>query len=249
VTLRSRGEADYPIAARRALAAVRALRALGIAPRAVAELEAAALALLADANLPSQFTGRHLSRGWIAHSRMPVPVMEQANRAFDQGNVGLADDILAAAVTAEELYNLASWMETWPRFRPRAGLLRLAAEDYLNGRYHASVPVTLAQLEGWGRDMGITDAYRAKDAQRFVVPGEPITDALPVLLRAFGDSKVPPVDQPMDIPLRHVILHGASVTFGTRLIAAKSWTALFAIRTYASVWVRRNTEAAWEPRR
>lgn len=204
------------------------------------------------ATLPDRFNDVCLPLGWIATERTPVPVMEQAIAAAAAGDMARVDEIMSAWMTGDEARDRLRWISVWPLFKPRAAILELAADDYDAGRYHASIPVVLAQAEGWAADMDVPKLFSRRrdrpDGPPILVDGSISAQpsAAPRLMHLLSESG--DGSRPLELPLRNVILHGRSTDYGTRLLAAKAWMAILALHAYAQWWVKEFNDRAWTPR-
>ena len=174
-------------------------------------------------------------RGWIMHADMSLDAAKEALALAEKAGAEEAEDLLVAAYAPDEVEWMLRRMHTVEAFRPRMRLAELALRDYAEGRYHASIPVVLAQLDGMvsqvhaerrgffaeGGDMTAWDSIAAHET------------GLNALARLFKQGRRRLNEEPIAMPYRHGILHGWDVAYDSALVAAKSWAALFAAREWA----------------
>src|SRR6266508_155919 len=115
-------------------------------------------------SLPARFNAVLGPRGWIAYERMKHDLLRQATELAEGSRFEDAETLLADALDEESLRFQLKSMTAVAAYRPRAELLNLAAGDFLAGRYHAAVPVVLAQIDGIVADVaGRTLFTKTKD--------------------------------------------------------------------------------------
>jgi hypothetical protein len=98
--------------------------------------------------LPGRFNSVFGPLGWIAYERMDADLLRQAVELGEAGRIDEAEDLLTEAFGPQPLRTQLTTMVAIEAYRPRDALLRLAAIDYEAERYHAVVPVVLAQIDG-----------------------------------------------------------------------------------------------------
>ncbi|MEX1005452.1 MAG: hypothetical protein WD156_08790 [Acidimicrobiia bacterium] len=111
----------------------------------------------------------------------------------------------------------------------RADLIRKALEDHKSGRFHASVPVVIAQTEGIVRDVFGTTPYSPYGG-----PSDDLTAVGHPEARALFDAGRRPrprthVEDDPPFPSRHGVLHGRSLGYDTRRNSTKVFVTLFAV--------------------
>lgn len=226
------------------------IRLFGMSGRKVAEalIEARGLASQARAlsALPGRFNAVLGPRGWIAFERMNADLLHRATELAEAGQIEEAEGLLVESFDPESLRFQLTSMIAIEAYRPREPLLRLAAEDYEAGRYHASVPVVLAQIDGIVADItGKALFHRTKDLLGKLVAWDSISaqeGGLPYLVGLMASPRNQTTDGPLDVPYRHGILHGRDLGYANRLVAAKAWAALFALREWAIKYERGELE-------
>ena len=104
--------------------------------------------------LPDHFNHLFAPRGWIVYDLFNVDVAQSALEKVEAGDVDGAETDLVEYYDEEHLRWHLQTMQAVEKFRPRFSLVEKALNDYLAGRYHASVPVVLMQLDGFVNDFG-----------------------------------------------------------------------------------------------
>jgi hypothetical protein len=168
--------------------------------------------------------GQH---GWYFDMQMPMPVLWELEQMLEAGEIEQADELLCDYFE-KHVDSIASGLCS--RYPTRAHILSQAFEAQRAGQYALSVPVLLAQTDGICND--ITAQYlfirqngRPGTAQyvEAVASGtiraallSPLAETLPI-----GQSKRERVDG-FDELNRHMVLHGESLDYGTRLNGLKA---------------------------
>src|SRR5690606_564137 len=120
-------------------------------------------------------------------------------------------------------------------FEPRMDLARKAQRDYEEGRYYACVPILLLLFDGFADDVG-------QENRGFFSQGVEMRDwdsitahsrGLDVLSKLSSAKRAKTRTTPLTIPYRNGILHGHDLGFDNKIVAAKCWAALFAMRDWA----------------
>lgn len=197
-------------------------------------------------SLPSRFNAVLGPRGWIAFERMNADLLRQAAELAEAGQFEEAEALLVEAFDEESLRFQLNSMTAVAAYRPRATLLELAAVDYHAGRYHAAVPVVLAQIDGLVADVaGRTLFTKTKDILPKLVAWDSISareGGLPDLVTLMASPRHQTTDGPIEVPYRHGILHGRDLGYANKIVGAKAWAALFSLREWAIKYERGETE-------
>lgn len=196
------------------------------------------------AQTPDRFNDLFSSRGWIMHGDMKLSAAQKAISLAEERGLDTAEEYLVEYYAPDEVEWMLRRMHSIEAFRPRMRLAQLALRDYREGRYHACIPVVLAQLDG---TVSQVDKRRrgffAEDADMRAwdsIAGH--ATGLNVLAEMFQKGRRSLNEDPISIPYRHGILHGWDVNYDSELVAAKSWAALFAIRDWATKAEREGLE-------
>ncbi len=112
--------------------------------------------------------------------------------------------------------------------RPRIPLLRLAAEDYFAERYHACVPVILAQLDGLVNELSPRVNNHAR--RGFFAEGSNLeawdsisahSNGLARLVQVLREDRRKTTREAVSIPFRNGILHGCDLGYSNKLAACR----------------------------
>jgi len=187
--------------------------------------------------LPDRFNDQFGARGWIIYDLMNVETAISAVERAESGDVDGAEEQLVEHYSAETVGWLLMMMNPVQAFRPRMPLARKALEDYGEGRYHACVPVVLALLDGMVNDIvigGKRQGFFAEDVD--LTAWDSIAaheQGLGQLVKLLQATRMKTTTEPISIPYRHGILHGMDLGYDNKMVAAKTWAALFAARDWA----------------
>jgi len=184
---------------------------------------------------PDRFNSIFSQHGWIATEDMSVPLMETALKMFDEKGLGDAESFICKSfddnyfsLHSRRMQALWVWKDT-----PRPRLLQLAYEDHKQGRYHASIPVVLAQIDGISFDTNKESFFDKKSA--LVIPDS--IAAHETGLKTLSNKTSKPRNKtranPIDFPYRHGILHGRELAYDNELVSTKCFFTLFALRPWA----------------
>lgn len=184
--------------------------------------------------LPDRFNEIFASLGWTAYESMGLEVMKKAIETFEVYGLEAAEDYLVGTYDADSLKWGILRFNGHDEFRKRMRLVELAKEDYLAGRYHACTPLLLSLMDGLvndvSRHVGLFADNADLTAWDCIAAHESGLQAL-VTLMTKGRGKTN--EESISVPYRHGILHGRELAFDNRIVAAKTWAALFAIRDWA----------------
>ncbi len=176
-------------------------------------------------------------RGWIASGSLNAEIMARAIEHAEAGDVAAAESLLVSYYDRATLDFLVVRASTLRAMKHRTRLIKLACEDHVAGRYHASVPVVLSQLDGLVADLSSTrDGLFAEGVDVLAwdsVEGHPT--GLPRLGALMRTRRMRTRAEPIEVPFRHGILHGRDCGYDNELVSAKSFAAFFA----AIEWARK----------
>lgn len=190
-------------------------------------------------SVPERFNKLFPSRGWIMYERMDVNVAEAAIERAEAGDWDGADEKLVAYHDGDTLrYGLMA-MHSVHAFRPRLPLAQKALEDHEAGRYHASVPVVLALLDGM-----VNEIHQKVHGVRRGISSEGVDleawdslaghgTGLNQLVKIFQTGRRKTTQEPITLPYRNGIMHGIDLGYANQTVSAKVWAALFAAREWA----------------
>lgn len=190
---------------------------------------------------PDKFNDVFSSRGWIIYDNFNLEIAKEAVEIAET-DIDAAEQFLVDYYTPENVQFLLRMMQGVEAFRPRMELAELAFIDYKEERYHASVPVILALMDGLVNELNKTQnlAMSADDsdlkAWDSITAHEKGLNALKEVL--FKTRKTTRTEK-ITIPYRHGILHGMDLGYANKIVAAKTWAALFAVRDWAEKVTRK----------
>ena len=119
-------------------------------------------------------------------------------------------------------------------FRKRYRLIELAKDDYFAARYHACVPLLLALVDGLVNDISKHVGFFAEGADMTAWDSIAAHETgLKVLAKIMGLGRNRTNEESISVPYRNGILHGRELAFDNKVVAAKCWAMLFAIRDWA----------------
>jgi hypothetical protein len=177
--------------------------------------------------------------GWIAYWTIDVNVLKKAVAKGDLGDIAGAQADLVRHYDPERVRFELKRMRHIKAFEARMPLARKALIDYQEERYHACIPVVLALLDGM-----VNEIYQKVHKKRYGFFAEDVdliawdsiaahSKGLNILARAFRSGRYATTTDIIDIPYRNGILHGMDLGYDNKIVAAKTWAALFATAEWA----------------
>lgn len=186
---------------------------------------------------PAAWRARLPGLGWAVYSGCPVELYDQASRLANDGKDEEANELLVEGWNAGHrlkhqvlrVISLGIGEERKAVADRRHELLLLALKDHDEGRFHASIPVVMSQMEGIVQDVAARSPFNQTSLDDAVtLAGHP--ESLPLLLKEFFSRWVNRTSLALtdDVPSRHGVLHGRSLRYDTRANSTKTFVALFA---------------------
>ncbi|HEY3444670.1 MAG TPA: hypothetical protein VGK29_28220 [Paludibaculum sp.] len=185
------------------------------------------------AKVLDRFNDLFAARGWVAYDWLSIEVAKTAIAEAEAGDMDQAEGMLVQHYGADQISLQLRTLMGLASFRPRMRLAELALIDYREGRYHACVPVVLALLDGMVNDLGNLGFFSEHvdlTAWDSIAACDSGINELKTLL--FGPRKKT-TEETVAVPYRNGILHGRDLGYDNRMVAAKSWAALFATADWA----------------
>ncbi len=191
------------------------------------------------AAIPDIFNAFFAQRAWIIYDRMNLDVVKTAIKKAQDGDLDGAEEQLVEHYSVETIEWQLQAMWSVKAFQSRIPLAEKALDDYREERYHACVPVILALLDGMVNEIHYKKGLPARG---FFAEGVELTawnsvaghnKGLGALVKILQTSRTSTNVDPIKIPYRNGILHGMDLNYGNKMVAAKTWAALFAIRDWA----------------
>lgn len=194
-------------------------------------------------NMPDSFNEHFSELGWVAYESMNMDLMRNAVELADKGSVGEAEDMLVEYFDEKNLEVMLTRMHALEEYLPRKELLNMAKEDYLAGRYHASIPVVLMAIDGIVNDVSKQKGFFAGGVDLEVWDSIAAhSSGLQNLNKLFNESRKKTTTEEIFLPYRHGIIHGRDLGYANKKVATKVWAVLFVIRDWA-VALRDNKRA------
>lgn len=183
---------------------------------------------------PDQFNERFSTLGWIAYESMSLDVIQKSISIYETDGQSKAEDFLTDSYDETTLNQGILRLKGNDHFHKRIRLIVLAKDDYLASRYHACIPLLLSLLDGLSNDISSHVGFFAKNidltAQDSIAAHE---SGLQTLSSLMSQSRKKTNEEIISIPYRNGILHGRELNFDNKIVAAKCWAALFAIKDWA----------------
>lgn len=185
--------------------------------------------------IPDRFNDFFASRGWIAYDLLNLEVAKAAIAKVESGDIDGAETHLVNYYSPETVRWKLQSMNGIHAFRPRIPLAQKALVDYEEERYHACVPVVLALLDGLVNELH--ERRRGFFAEEVDLTAWDSISAhsrgLNLLIPIFQKGRYTTTTEPISIPYRNGIMHGMDLGYDNKMVAAKTWAALFATHDWA----------------
>lgn len=188
--------------------------------------------------LPDRFNDQFASEGWIFYDMMDFEMTKEAVDKAEAGKMESAEEALVEYYDTETVEKHLNWMKEADAFKPRIELAQKALEDYAEERYHACIPVVLSIMDG----MVIDAHWEARNQPTGMFYGDPDLQAwdsmtahingLERLKRVLKENRDDLETEDIRNPFRHGIIHGRDLGYDNKVVAAKTWAALFAAREW-----------------
>lgn len=183
---------------------------------------------------PDKFNQYFSKLGWIAYESMNFDKMVEAVRLAEEGKMEEAEEVLINYYdNKDNLLFMISRLKGIEEFRPRIKLIHKALDDYIQGRYHACIPVVLMMIDGFVNDIE-QKGFFATETDLSVWDSIAAHDSgLNVLAKVLGESRKKTRTDEISLPYRHGILHGRDLGYDNKITAIKTWATLFALGDWA----------------
>ncbi len=183
-------------------------------------------------NIHDRFNDHFREEGWIAYESMNHEVMINAVELADSDKFEDAEHLLIEYYDENILRLSISRLKWIEEFTQRIDLIESALEDHLEERYHASIPVILAMIDGVVTDL------KPGDQRGFFAEGVEIEawDAiaahetgLKALQRLLSKTRKKTLSEEINIPYRNGILHGRDLGYANKKVSIKTFATLLAL--------------------
>jgi hypothetical protein len=215
------------------------LRLFGPRGRSLADslrqARAAALTIKEMVSMPDRFNRHFLLRGWVASDALKYEAMKGAVEFGDAGDPQAGEELLVREHDSEWLEFQVKRMHAIRAYKPRRALVELALQDHREARFHASIPLVLAQIDGLVYDVARASFYDPKRRERLyaanTMAGHP--EGLAALAEILGKPRRKTTSSVLDLPYRHGVLHGRDLGYATLENSTKAFCAFAALREWA----------------
>jgi len=177
-------------------------------------------------------------RNWVVHDSMKPEAIEEilANNPTPEE----AEARLVAYYQDPEIMKwLLNFLNRVKPMRCRFNLIEKVSIDYLARRYHAVVPILIAQMDGLVNDIDSSKrkGLHARDPNSMIA-WDSVTAhhmGLSHALKPFHESFRKTMTESVTEVYRHGILHGNIVSYDNEIVATKAWNLLFAVADWAYI--------------
>lgn len=210
---------------------------LGIKHKKIASIREAASSVIDQVSvltLPDRFNDSFAVNGWIANSSMAVDTMESALSKHESGDFSAAEAIILKWFTPENINLFA--INRSKRFNKASDRWHQLQEARLltaEGRYYSAVPLILIACDGFASDvLGRSPFEKNADLSAFdSISGH--TTGLPALIKQITKGIRKSSDDPLEMPMRHGILHGQSLGYANEVVCKKAWHLMISLVDWA----------------
>ncbi len=183
---------------------------------------------------PDKFNDHFAKKGWIAHESMNSDLMLTSIELADKGLIDVAEQELINYYSSDKMQWLLYQLKGIQAFSIRYKFFLLAYEDTIAGRFHSAIPLLLMMIDGAVNDIDKGKGFFASDTN--LTAWDSIaahSTGLTALKEIFSDGRHTTINDAITLPYRHGILHGRDLGYSNKVVTAKCWAALFAIRDWA----------------
>jgi hypothetical protein len=185
--------------------------------------------------LPDQFNEIFAHSGWIAYETLNANVMKKAIEIAENSELIDAERFLADYYDEDTLKLATLRFNGHPEFCKRLRLVELAKDDYFAERYHACIPLLISLTDGLVNDISKHVGFFAENIDMTAWDSIAAHETgLQPLVKLLGSRRNKTNEEKIIIPFRNGILHGRELAFDNKIVAAKCWSTLFAVRDWAA---------------
>jgi len=194
-------------------------------------------------SIPDDFNSLFASMGWIMYDRMNMELAKKAIQLGKSGNLDEAEKILIEYYSPEEIESELRTMIAVEAFRNRMPLAQKALADLKEGRYYSTILVVLSLLDGMVNEIQ-QKGFFAQDVDLTAWDSVAAhSKGLQKLTTVFSLSRRKTRTESITVPYRNGIVHGMDLGYDNKIVAIKSWVALFATRDWAVKAEKKQLEA------
>lgn len=195
-------------------------------------------------SLPDEFNQYFSELGWIAHESMNSDLMEKAVDMAESGDIDSAENELAEYFCSDKIDWILHHFKGFPEFKIRFELLKSAFEDTKAERYHSSIPLLLMIIDGTVNDIDRNKGFFTESTDLSAwdsIAGH--SSGLSTIRDILNQSRKKTTTEPLRLPFRNGILHGRDLGYANKIVTAKCWAILIAIKD----WVKAIKEGKKNP--
>ena len=185
-----------------------------------------------------EFNLRFADYGWCAYDSISEDLVHRANLVYEEQGIEAAERILIEYYQNVAPGQIDHILGAAPSFSMREGMIRQCFEDHREGRYYASVPLSLIIIDGavndYTKKKGFFTAATTVDPWDCLVG---CTEGLTKIKLNFNQNRLKTNSDPIYIPYRNGILHGRDINYGNEYVSCKCIALMFAIAD----WMIRRT--------
>ncbi|WP_052374202.1 hypothetical protein [Methanobacterium sp. SMA-27] len=183
-------------------------------------------------DIHDRFNDHFSEKGWIAYESMNQTKIIKAVEFADANKFEEAERLLIEYYDENILKLFISRLSFIDVFKPRVVLIEKAFEDHLEERYHATIPVILAMIDGVVSDL------KPGDQRGFFAEGADVEawdaiaaheSGLNALQKVMSKVRKKTQTEKITLPLRNGIIHGRDLGYANKTVAVKVWHTLFAL--------------------
>lgn len=189
-------------------------------------------------NLPDEFNNVFSEQGWICFELLSIDTMKKAIQIAKNQNISVAEQYLVDYFSPEWVYKALIYLNAIKNFSLRYPLIQKAYQDYAEGRYYSTILVLLSQIDGIVNDLNKSDFQRSGffSEKSHLIAWDSITaneNGLARLQNILSKRRLLTRTEQITVPYRNGIMHGTDLGYDNKIVAAKCWCTLFAVRDWA----------------
>lgn len=183
--------------------------------------------------IPDDFNRIFIKHGWVAAGNLKLDAMEMALSLHAKHGLEKAEQHLEDHFN-NNLEHYKEWLLFLRSVQQRTEIITLAVEDHKAGRYHASVPVFLAQIDGLSFELTGKDFFE-RGRPGHLKANETIAgdwEGLPAIAAQLSIPRGATSSEAIRLPYRHGILHGRDLGYASRRVSTKAFALLVSMREW-----------------
>lgn len=184
-------------------------------------------------SLPDEFNQYFSKLGWIAHESMNSDLIEKAIEMAETGDIDSAENELAEYFCSDNIEWLLLHFKGFSEFTIRFELLNSAYEDTKAARYHSCIPLLLMIIDGTVNDIDRNKGFFTESTDLSAwdsIAGH--SSGLSTIRDILNQSRNKTTTESIRLPFRNGILHGRDLGYANKLVTAKCWAILIALKDW-----------------